>query len=335
MSLTDSTPLADARDLIRSMPSGDEAAGQRARAELAARYGKPEDFGRLTALGSWLATWQRRTPPRVEKPVVAIFVGSHGLAGQGVSVSSSDGVRARLAELRAGKGAVNALAAQENATIRVFELGIEKPTASITQGPAMSPRECAATIAYGFEALAESPDCLALGVMGAGVGTAAAAVACALYGGDPGFWVRPGPGTSPDVARARAELVATALQRHRKETEDPLCALAALGGRELAACVGAITAARHQGVPVVLDGFATAVAAGVVKAIRPDGIDHCVAASMTLRPAHEAVLDRIAMKPLLDIGVMSGGAVGSTLALALIRAASALHLARPEGSAGG
>jgi nicotinate-nucleotide--dimethylbenzimidazole phosphoribosyltransferase len=330
MSLKDSAPLDDARDLIRSMPAGDEEAGARARSDLARRYGRPEDFGKLATLGSWLATWQRRTPPRVEKPVVAIFVGSHGLAGQGVSITSGDTVRERMAELRAGRNAVNALATQESAIIRIFELGLDQPTANITEAPAMTARSCAATIAYGFEALVESPDCLALGVMGAGVGTAAAAVACALYGGDPGFWVRPGPGTPAEVARARAELVGRALTRHRKETEDPLCALAALGGRELAACVGAITAARHQGVPVILDGFATAVAAGVVKAIRPDGIDHCVAASKTLRPAHEAVLERIGMKPLLDIGVMSGGAVGSTLALGLVRAASALHLARTQ-----
>lgn len=326
----DVSPLQDVRELIAGMPPGDKAAGEAAMAHLSERYRRPEEFGRLASLGRWLAVWQRRNPPRVDAPVIAIFAGSHGLAREGVSITSADSVRQHLDALRAGRTALNAMAAQEGASIRVFELAVEAPTPSITEAPAMTAKACAATLAYGFESLAESPDCLALGVVGAGVGTAAAAVACALYGGDPSFWVRPGPGTPPDIARRRADLVTRALQHHRGVSDDPLLALAALGGRELAACVGAIVAARHQGVPVILDGFATAVAAGVVKALRSDGIDHCIAANKTLRPAHEAVLERIALRPLIDLGLMTGGGMGSTLGIGLVRSAAALHVARAE-----
>lgn len=326
----ESRPLQDVRELISGMPGPDSAAGAAAAEALVAQYHRAEEFGRLSSLGRWLASWQRRNPPRIEKPVTAVFVSGHGLADAGVSVSSSVGVLKHLEALRQGRTALNAIAAHEDVTIRAFELAVENPTPNIAEAPAMTPKACASTIAYGFEALAEDPDTLAVGVMGAGVGTAAAAIACALYGGDPRYWVRPGPGTDPEIARKRAELVSEALKRHRGVGEDPLLALATLGGRELAACVGAIIAARHQGVPVILDGFATAVAAAVIKAVRPDGIDHCVVANKTLRPAHEALLERIGLNPLMDLGLMWGGGLGSTLAFGLLRNAAALHVARPD-----
>jgi len=324
-------PLKDVRELIARMPAADAKSAQAASEALVARYQRPEEFGRLSGLGRWLASWQGRYPPRIERPVTAIFVSGHGLADSGVSFISSAGVLKRLEALRAGQTAVNAIASREGVTIRAFELAVESPTPNIAEAAAMTPKACASTIAYGFEALAEDPDTLAIGVMGAGVGPAAAAIACALYGGDPSYWVRPGPGTPPEIARKRAELVTTALARHRGVSEDPLLALATLGGREIAASVGAIIAARHQGVPVILDGFATAVAAAVVKAVRPDGIDHCVVANRTLRPAHEALLERIGLKPLMDLGLMSGGGLGSTLAFGLLRSAAALHTASPDG----
>ena len=323
-------PLQDVRELIARMPDVDSEMSQAAAEALLDRYQRPEEFGRLTSLGRWLSGWQRQYPPRIERPVTAIFVSGHGLADTGVSVSSSAGVLKRLDALRAGKSALNAIASKEAVTIRAFELAVESPTPNIADAAAMTPKACASTIAYGFEALAEDPDSLAIGVMGAGVGTAAAAIACALYGGDPAYWVRPGPGTPPEIARKRAELVTTALARHRGVGEEPLMTLATLGGREIAASVGAIIAARHQGVPVILDGFATAVAAAVVKAVRPDGIDHCVVANRTLRPAHEALLERIGLKPLMDLGLMSGGGLGSTLAFGLLRSAAALHLSFEE-----
>jgi hypothetical protein len=88
-------------------------------------------------------------------------------------------------------------------------------------------------------------------------------------------------------------LVSAALKVHRGHLSDPLESLRCLGGREIAACVGAIIAARHQGIPVLLDGFATTIAAGIVHAVSPEAVSHCLASHITQRPAHEAALERI------------------------------------------
>ena len=102
---------------------------------------------------------------------------------------------------------------------------------------------------------------------------------------------------------------------------NPLEALQRLGGRELAACVGAIIAARHQGIPVILDGFATAVAAGVIHAVDPRGIDHVIAGQQTDRPAHKAILERLDLEPLFDLQLQLGEGIGGLIALPLLQAA--------------
>ncbi|MAP94696.1 MAG: nicotinate-nucleotide--dimethylbenzimidazole phosphoribosyltransferase [Ponticaulis sp.] len=310
------SPLSDVYDLIRQQPV----------VNLPREYNsdgsvRMTKYGRLDRLGEWIAACQRRDVPKLEKATLALFAGSHGLAKYGVSVSHDNATQKRVEALRTGDSVTNGLAARNDTNLRIFELALEVPTKDISNEPAMTEQECASTIAFGMEAVTEEPDCIALGVLGVGGGTAAAAVACALYGGDAQYWVRAGQGVPEEVNLARAGVLYRAVQLHRGHMSDPLVALQRLGGRELAACVGAIIAARHQGIPVLLDGFATAVAAGVVHAIDPRGIDHVIAGQQTDRPAHKAILERLDLEPLIDLQLQQGEGIGGLLAIPLLKAA--------------
>lgn len=327
-----STPFEDMRALIRKPAELDPSYGEQVHEALLG-MGRAGDFGKLGEAAEWLANWQRRYPPRIENATLAMFAGAHGLFSEGVSLSRDSQTRGKVEELRSGRAPLSAIATQVGANIRVFELAIEAPTGNIAVEPAMSEKECVATMAYGFEALEGHPDILAVGVIGAGIGTAAAAVACALYGGSADYWVRPGAGTPSDMTRKRAALVNDALALNRGHIEDPLEALARLGGRELAACAGAIVAARHQGVPVLLDGFATTIAAGVVHAISPHAIDHVMAAHATGRPAHQAALERMDLKPLVEFSFQTGGGLGSATGIGILRTACAPFLGKPADEA--
>lgn len=322
------SPFDDVRELALRPAAPDEACAQQVYDALLG-MGREGDFGRLAEGATWLSGWQRRYPPRIEMPTLAIFAGSHGLSEDGGTLSSNEITREKVDALREGRAPLSAIAAQVGANIRVFELAIEKPTPNIAETAAMTERECAATIAYGFEALEGEPDLVALGVVGAGIGTAAAAVACALYGGSPEYWVRPGPQVPREMNDQRVKMVTEALKTHRGHLTDPLEALRCLGGRELAACVGTIIAARHQGVPVLLDGFATTIAAGVVHAINPLAIDHVKAAHVTRRPAHEAALERLGIAPLINLEFNTGGGMGSAAAIGLLKTACAPFLGKP------
>lgn len=322
------SPFDDVRDLACRPAECDHQRMEEVYTSLRG-MGREGDFGKLGDMAAWLSGWQKRYPPRIESPTLAIFAGAHGIAQQGVSLSSNTNTHDAVEGLRSGTSPLAAIAAQVGANIRIFELAIDRPTPNIADAPAMTEKECAATIAFGFEALEGQPDLIALGVIGAGIGTSAAAVACALYGGAPEYWVRPGPQLPKEIAKQRVSLVSQALTTHRGQLSDPLHALRCLGGRELAACVGTILAARLQNIPVLLDGFATTVAAGVVHALNPLAVDHVRAAHMTSRPAHEAAMERLGMSPLLPLDFNTGGGMGSAVGIGVLKTACAPFLGQP------
>ena len=183
---------------------------------------------------------------------------------------------------------------------------------------------CAATIAYGMEAIAGKPDVLAIGEMGIGNTTVAAALYAALYGGTGSDWVGRGTGVDDAGLRRKADAVDRALARHRAELTDPLAILARVGGREIAAMLGALIAARHQKIPVIVDGFVATSAAAIAHAVSPEAIDHCIFGHVSAESAHARALEKLGVTPLLDLGMRLGE--GSGAALAMVMAKTALHL---------
>jgi nicotinate-nucleotide--dimethylbenzimidazole phosphoribosyltransferase len=199
------------------------------------------------------------------------------------------------------------------------------PTRDITEEPAMDEAECAATIAYGMEAIAGGADLLCLGEMGIGNTTIAAAICHGLYGGGAEDWTGPGTGVDPEGMKRKVAAVKRAVDVHREWLADPLQVLRRLGGRELAAMVGAIVAARHERVPVVLDGYVVTAAAAILHALDPRTLDHCIAGHCSAEPAHRKLLEKIGKPPLLDLGMRLGEGSGAALAAGLIKAAAQTH----------
>ena len=216
----------------------------------------------------------------------------------------------------AGGAAVNQLCRAVDADLRVYEMSLDEPTADFTAGPAMSEEDCALAIAYGMMAVEPGIDLLAVGEMGIANTTAAAALAPALWGGDAADWV--GPGTGVAGAALAAQDRGGRARRWRciaAAAHDPFELLRRLGGRELAAIVGAVMAARRARVPVLLDGYAATAAASVLLASR-SRTRSTIASSRTARPspAIGVLLERLAQTPLLDLGMRLGEASGATLA---------------------
>jgi nicotinate-nucleotide--dimethylbenzimidazole phosphoribosyltransferase len=189
----------------------------------------------------------------------------------------------------------------------------------------MDERNCAATIAFGMEALASGPDLLVLGEMGIGNTTSAAAIYHALYGGAAEDWVGRGTGVDDAGLKRKAEAVRAAVALHKPLALDPLDILARLGGREIAAMAGAILAARVRNTPVVLDGFVVCSAAAVLQALHPKAIDHCLAGHVSAERSHRVALERLGKRPILDLGMRLGEGSGAAVAVGVIRAAVACH----------
>lgn len=318
-------PFDDIRHLLTLLPHADNEAVARVRSRDADLLKPKGALGRLEEIVEWLAGWQGRVPPIAERAQIAIFAANHGVAARGVSAYPQKVTAEMVAAFQAGHAAVNQLAAHYGAGLKVFDLALELSTPDITAEAALSDKDCAATIAYGMEAVAGRPDVLCLGDMGIGNTTVAATLAMALYGGAPEDWVGRGTGVDDAGLARKARVVAEAVAFHGEALEDPLEALRRVGGREFAALAGAIVAARMERVPVLLDGFAVTAAAAVLHRLDKSALDHCLLGHVAAEPGHRRLAEQLKLKPLLDLGMALGEGTGAVLALGLVNAACALH----------
>jgi nicotinate-nucleotide--dimethylbenzimidazole phosphoribosyltransferase len=318
------SPFADIIDLLHVAPQGDEAAVEAIRARDRQLTKPPGSLGELEALVEFLGRWQGKPSPTLDNPMVAIFAGNHGVTDQGVSAFPREVTAQMVANFTAGGAAISQICQLHELNLRVFELALELPTGDITREAAMDDRMCAATIAYGMEAIAGKPDLLAIGEMGIGNTTVAAAIYAALYGGTGADWVGRGTGVDDAGLRRKADAVDRAIALHKDALDDPLAVLARLGGREIAAMLGAIIAARQQKIPVIVDGFVATSAAAIAHAANPSAIDHCIFGHVSAEHAHARALEKMGKRPLLNLGMRLGE--GSGAALAAVLAKTALHL---------
>ncbi|MGR3492275.1 MAG: nicotinate-nucleotide--dimethylbenzimidazole phosphoribosyltransferase, partial [Shimia sp.] len=189
------------------------------------------------------------------------------------------------------------------------------------QAPAMSEAECVAALRTGWEAVDSGADLLVVGEMGIANTTAAAAIAQALYGGT--GWAGRGTGVDDAGLKLKQQVVDEGVAKHTPA--EPLQVLAALGGRELAAMVGAIARARSLRIPVILDGFICTAAAATLAEAVPGALDHCVAGHLSAEGAHGRLLDALGKEPLVSMGLRLGEGSGGALTIPLLKAAIACH----------
>src|SRR5215213_3646627 len=190
MTTTDSAaPFDDILRLIGSMPGPDEAAVAAVR-ERDRNLTKPAgSLGRLEWIVEWLAAWQGKAQPSVDRPLVCVFAGSHGVAQRGVSAYPSEVNRQMLENFAAGGAAINQICASQGLGFKVFDLALDMPTNDIVDDAAMDEKSCVATMAFGMEAIAGGTDLLGVGELGIGNTTIAAAMYTALFGGPAAGWV--------------------------------------------------------------------------------------------------------------------------------------------------
>jgi nicotinate-nucleotide--dimethylbenzimidazole phosphoribosyltransferase len=317
--------LATLRAACLDLPIGSSSAAAAVASREARLTKPPGSLGRLERIVAWLAHWQGRSPPRLDRIEVLVFAGNHGVTAQGVSAYPVAVTAEMVANFAAGGAAINQLARLAGASLRVIPLSLDEPTADFTLAPAMDEAAFLAAVSAGYDAVVPEADLVCLGEMGIGNTTVAAATAAALFGGGGARWA--GRGTGIDdagLARKRA-VIDRALTRHGATLDDPLMIAAALGGRELAAILGATLAARRQRIPVLLDGFVCTAAVAPLARLRADTLAHALAAHASAEAGHRALLGELGLEPLLDLDIRLGESSGATLATLILRAALACH----------
>lgn len=316
--------LDDFASALHNLPAPNAEARQAARRRQGELTKPPGSLGRLEACAEFLAGWGRTPQPCAERVKTLIFAANHGVTARNVSPFPPDVTAQMVANFKAGGAAINAITASVGSQLDVIPLALDTPTGDISSAPAMTPDELLAALKAGADAVPADIDVIAVGEMGIGNTTIAAALSANAFGGSGADWCGPGTGLDAAGVANKAAVVDAALARHAGATTAAE-RLACLGGRELAAMAGAILAARHARVPVILDGYVATAALAPLFKDNPAVTDHCLAGHLSAEPAHARLLAAMDLDPLLALDMRLGEATGATLALAVLRAAAATH----------
>ena len=294
-------------------------------------------LGVLERITLQLAGLQQGPFPRCDDAHLVLFAADHGVSARRVSAYRRETTLKMVYNYLAGGAVVNALARAQGLPLHVVDVGVDhdfrgaaglihekvaRGTRDFCSEPAMSEAECRAAIAAGARVVSRLPalSVLLVGEMGIGNSTSASALCCALLGTPVQDSVGPGTGIAAPARARKIAAVTEGLRLHGEELGNVERTLAALGGFEIAALVGAIEAARERRALVLLDGFITGVAALIAVRRDPAVLPLLVAGHCSAEPAHAAVLDALGLRPLLSLDMRLGEGSGAALALGLLRA---------------
>lgn len=334
-------PMDLLAETVAAIGPPDETAMAAAR-EHQARMTKPAgSLGALEDLAVRLAGLSGQCPPPMPEPAaVAIFAGDHGVHACGVTPWPQEVTAQMVRNFLAGGAVVNAFAAQAGAEVVVVDVGVAadlepaggllprkvaRGTADFTTGPAMDREQAVAALHTGIEVardlVAAGNRCLVTGDMGIANTTVSAALVCAFTGADPAAATGRGTGVNASTYARKVDVVCRALARHDPDPSDPVGVLATLGGFEHAALAGFILGAAALRVPVILDGVIAGAAALAACELAPLAGAACVAGHRSVEPGHSITLDRLGLRPLVDLGLRLGEGTGALLALPLVQSA--------------
>jgi nicotinate-nucleotide--dimethylbenzimidazole phosphoribosyltransferase len=303
-------------------------------------------LGRLEAVAVRLATIQQRLDPRTRPRRIVLFAGDHGVVADGVSAWPSEVTGLMVGTILAGRATSSALAATQDCTLRLVDVGGMAPlpesppaffrdgrvapgTASLAHGPAMTVAQFEAAWAVGAEeaerAVGEGDRLLIAGEMGIGNTTPAACLTALMTGATPDGATGPGAGAGEDMVAAKARIVAEAVARGAPMlSADPRAAVAGVCGYEIAAMAGYFARGAELGATLLLDGYVATAAALVAERLAPGTARAMIAGHRSAEPGHGAALVALRLEPLLDWGMRLGEGTGALVALPLLDAAAAL-----------
>lgn len=334
-------------DFTRWLAQAPKAIDQTTAREASARQSqltKPAgSLGRLEQLAVQIAAMQGHAP-QADNVHITVFAGDHGVMAENISAYPQSVTASMIENFASGGAAISVLAKQLNASLDVINVGtvtalapikgvqdqcLANGTANFHQQAAMSEAQCEQAMWVGQQNVEHCQQhgiqLYIAGDMGIGNTTAASAMACALLNLPAQLLAGPGTGLNADGISHKAQIIREALILHQKHLDSPLSILRYLGGFEIAAMVGSYLQCAQSGLPVVIDGFISSVAALCAERICPGSRHWFLFSHHSAEPGHSVVLKALEASPLLDFNMRLGEASGAAVAVSLLRMACALH----------
>jgi len=304
----------------------------------------PGSLGRLEELARRYVTITGQLPPMINRKAVVVFAADHGVTAEGVSAYPQEVTAQMVHNFVSGGAAINALARHVDADVWVVDIGVAavlpalpgliahkvRPgTANMARGPAMRRQEAAQALEVGI-AMAEQcrnagMSLVATGDMGIGNTTPSSALVALFTGVAVEQVTGYGTGIDDQTRRHKVAVIERALQVNAPRADDPLGALAAIGGLEIGGIAGLILGCAKERLPVLVDGLIATAGALVAAALQPRVQDYMIAAHTSVEIGQQVAWRFLGQTPLLDLHMRLGEGTGAVLAMHLVEAAVQIY----------
>ncbi len=329
-------------ETLRAIRPLDSEAERAAAAHLDSLTKPPGSLGYLEKAVRRYAAIRGDKDARMNRGAIAVFVADHGVADEGVSAFPQAVTVEMLRNIAAGGAAISVLARRFGYDLRVIDVGVKSDTsaapfaavtyrrvgsatANFTRGPAMSSEQALRAIEAGIEIARElahdGATLIGIGEMGIANSTSAAAILSATTGLAPAELAGRGTGLDDAGVRRKVGVIERALDLHRSALVDGRSILAAIGGFEIAAMAGVCVAGAALRVPVVVDGFIATAAASAAERISPGLFEYLFFSHRSAEGGHAPALERMGVRPILDLDMRLGEGTGAALAMNTLEAA--------------
>ncbi|MDD9316971.1 nicotinate-nucleotide--dimethylbenzimidazole phosphoribosyltransferase [Acinetobacter lactucae] len=302
-------------------------------------------LGDLELIAVKLASLQSTAYPQVSHPWITVFAGDHGVVEENISAYPQAVTRQMLQNFTTGGAAISVIAKYHQAHLQVIDCGtvgeayeyagverhfIRAGTANFAKQAAMSADECRAALELGKKSVdtakAEGVDIYIAGEMGIGNTCSASALACLLLNDTAEQLTGVGTGIGADQLRHKIEVIEKAIELHHKHVvSDVFKTLCAVGGLEIAAIVGAYIRCAQVGLPIIVDGFISSVAALCAVRMNPKVRDWMIFGHQSAEYGHQRILQELNAEPILKMNLRLGEGSGAGTALSLVKMACVLH----------
>ena len=309
-----------------------------------AKLTKPRgSLGRLEALAAQLAGISGQPFPQIREKVILLMAADHGVVSEAVSPYSQAVTAQMVYNFLNGGAAINVLARHSGARLIIVDMGVAtrpmlhrnlvirsigQGTGNIARGPAMSLEQAEQTVIAGVEIvegeIERGLDIVAMGDMGVGNTTVAAAICAAITGENPERIVDRGSGLDDAGLQRKIATVRRALLANNPDAGNGLDILAKVGGYEIGGLAGAILGAAVHRKPVLLDGVASTAAAMIAATLAPRVRPYLIASHHSESNVHGHMLDWLGLKPLISLNLTLGEGAGAALTFSIIEAACKL-----------
>jgi len=299
----------------------------------------PGSLGRLEEFAGRLVAITGNISPVIDKRAIFTFAGDHGVTEEGVSAFPKEVTPQMVFNFLRGGAGINVLARHAGADVVVIDMGVDhdfnglegllhrkvvRGTNNFTKGPAMSKEDAIKCIEVGIELandyVKKGVKIFGTGEMGIGNTTPSSAIASVLTGLSVAEVTGKGTGITDESLKNKIRVIEEGIKLNSPDPKDAIDVLSKVGGAEIGGIAGLILGAAANRLPVVIDGFISTAGALIAYCIKPEVKDYMFAAHNSVEIGHKAMLDKMGLRPILDLDLRLGEGTGAALAILMIEA---------------